>query len=65
MAEVPGWSMNLILFCGRTSAPMLAAVCRPMAKPLLQDARFRGEESRGGAWGMYGVSIRCTSGEVS
>ena len=39
--------MNLILFCGRTSAPMLAAVCRPMAKPLLQDARFRGRNPGG------------------
>ena len=45
--EVPGWSMNLILFCGGSSAPLLAAVCHRMAKPLLQDARFFGAKTRG------------------
>lgn len=46
MSQVPGWSMNLILFCGRSSAPQLAAVCHRMAKPLLQDARQLSAELR-------------------
>eukprot|EP00434_Breviolum_minutum_P020305 symbB.v1.2.017908.t1/scaffold1404.1/size168536/3 len=46
MSQVPGWSMNLILFCGGSSAPLLAAVCHRMAKPLLQDARQLSAELR-------------------
>ena len=60
--EVPGWSMNLILFCGGSSAPLLAAVCHRMAKPLLQDARFFGAKKgtfihRGEVRGMYSYGV--------
>lgn len=70
--EVPGWSMNLILFCGGSSAPLLAAVCHRMAKPLLQDARFFGAKKRGNlSIGRLGgctrmvYLLKCTSSEVS